>query len=428
MTETKTGCDEYRQLSRRQVIGGATAATVASALGLSWLPQVSFAQSGGTRDVLISIFLRGGVDGLSVCVPFGAPEYLALRPNTAVPEPDSNATRKGIALNSFYGLHPALAPLMPAYTAGHLLIAHAVGVANWSRSHFDAQRWMEVGRANDATTMTGWLGRHLATSTPSSTKPLRGLSLTHGMARTLAGGPKTLSINDPDRFGFTGNFPNNSELSLWVGRQYNRFNDATTAAVQNTRATVSLLDAINFDNYQGAGGATYENNDFGYAMKSTAAMIVAQAGVEAVHIDLNGFDTHADQGTIGGDLDWLLTRLGNNLGAFYTDMASRSNLRFTVVVLSEFGRTARENGARGTDHGSANCMFVLGGGVIGGRVMCQWPGLAREQLKDFVDLKVTLDYRHLLAEIVQERLGNTNLAAVFPGFTPSFRNIVVPST
>jgi uncharacterized protein (DUF1501 family) len=424
-TVAQHACTEYNQLSRRQVVGGISFGAIATALGASWLPKMSFAQSASQRDVIISVYLRGGMDGLAAVVPFGDANYYAIRNNTAVPRPDSSQSRKAINLDGFFGMHPGLGSLMPAWTAGDLLFVHAVGAPNWSRSHFDAQRWMEVGKFNDPNVSTGWLGRHLALTSPRTpTAPLRAMSLTNGMVRTLLGAPKALPVWDPDRFGFTGGFQNEQELSLWIGRAYNRMNDATTAAVRDTRNIVARLDAINFQGYQGQGGAVYPNSSFGYAMKSTAAMMAANLGLEAVHIDKDGWDTHSGQGTIGGDYDNLITDLGNALGAFYRDMAARGNLRWTLVVVSEFGRNAVENGSQGTDHGYGNCMFVMGGGVRGRRVLRQWPGLARHQLIDRQDLAWTIDFRDVLSEIVRKRLLNPNLSQVFPGYSPRFRGVV----
>lgn len=425
MSYDNNACKEYNHLSRRQVVGGMSFAAVTASLGVSWLPRMAFAQSGSQRDVIISIYLRGGMDGMSSVVPFGDAEYYNIRSSTAVPPPDSSQARKAINLDGFFGLHPGMAALMPAYLAGELAIVHAVGAPNWSRSHFDAQRWMEVGKRDDPNVTTGWLGRHLMTSaqrTPNA--PLRAMSLTNGMVRTLGGAPKALPINDPDDFGFAGGFDNEAELSLWIGRQYNRFNDGTTPAVRDTRNIIARLDAINFSGYTGAGGASYPNSNFGYALKSTAAMMTANLGLEAVHIDKDGWDTHSDQGTLSGGFNNLVTDLGNAMGAFYRDMKTRGNMKWTMVVISEFGRTAIENGARGTDHGTGNAMFVMGGGVRGGRVIRTWPGLARENLYQNIDLAATIDYRDVLSEIVRKRLLNTNLATIFPGYSPKFRGVV----
>jgi uncharacterized protein (DUF1501 family) len=418
-------CNEYNQISRRSVVGGLSFASIAATLGTPWLPKMAFAQSASQRDVIISVYLRGGMDGLSAVVPFGDPNYYSIRSTTAVPRPDSSQSRKAINLDGYFGLHPGLAALLPAYNAGDLLFVHAVGAQNWSRSHFDAQRWMEVGKVEDPNMTTGWLGRHLAMTEPrTANAPLRAMSLTNGMVRTLLGAPKALPVNDPDDFGFAGGFDNEDELSLWIGRAYNRMNDVTTAAVRDTRNIVQRLDAINFSGYAGRGGAVYPDTSFGYALKCTAAMMAANLGLEAVHIDKDGWDTHSDQGTLSGGFNDLVTDLGNSLGAFYRDMAARGNLRWTLVVISEFGRTAIENGAQGTDHGTGNCMFVMGGGVRGGRVLRTWPGLHRDQLYQRIDLASTIDFRDVLSEVVRKRLLNTRLGEIFPGYSPRFRGVV----
>lgn len=419
-------CTEYKSISRRGFLGGASTATIAATLGYAWLPRLAFAQNpSGVRDIIVSVYLRGGADGCSMVVPHGDAGYYAARPNIAVPKPGSGKTGAATDLNGFFGLSKSMLPLLPAYQNGHLALVHAVGSKNWSRSHFDAQRWMETSDKDNVNANSGWLGRHLATvpeKVPGS--PMRGISLTYGLVRTMNGGPKTLPIPNPDYFGFEGWYPNMSELSGWIANQYNRIQDMQKEAVRDTRNVIATLDAINFSGYQGSGGAVYPDTYFGRSLKATAALIKANIGLEAAHVDLEGWDTHADQGPIGGYMDGLMTELAQTLGAFYKDMAASNRMDFTLVCLSEFGRNVLENGSRGTDHGAGNAMFVMGGKVNGGQVFGTWPGCAVNQLLDGYDLQMTTDYRDVLAEIVQKRLNNTNLAAVFPNFTPTFRNVV----
>lgn len=418
-------CTEYKHISRRGFLGGATAATIAATLGHAWLPRLAFAQSPGpAKDIIISVYLRGGADGCSMVVPHGDPGYYAARPNISIPQPGSGKNGAATDLNGFFGLSKSMLPLLPAYQDGKLAIVHAVGSQNWSRSHFDAQRWMETSDRDNINSNTGWLGRHLATSpekVPGS--PMRAISLTYGLTRTLNGGPKTLPIPNPDYFGFEGYYPNMNELSTWIGNQYNRVQDMQKAAVRDTRNVIATLDAINFNGYHGGGGAVYPNTNFGQSMKATAALIKSNIGLEASHMDVDGWDTHADQGPIGGYMDGLMTDLANTLAAFYKDMAASNRMDFTLVVVSEFGRNVLENGSRGTDHGAGNAMFVMGGKVNGGTVYGTWPGCAANQLLDGYDLKMTTDYRDILAEIVQKRLNNTNLTTVFPSYVPKFKNV-----
>ncbi len=419
-------CTEYKSISRRGFIGGASAATIAATLGYAWLPRVSFAQSQSQRDIVISIYLRGGADGCTLVVPHGDAGYYSARPTIAIPQPGSGQSGQATDLNGYFGLSQAMLPLLAPYQNGHLAIAHAVGSSNWTRSHFDAQKWMETSDRDNINGNSGWLGRHLATVAEKSPgAPMRGVSLTYGMARTLNGGPKALPIPDPDYFGFAGYYPNMSELSNWIGAQYNRIQDMQKQAVRDTRNVIATLDRINFQGYNGAGGAVYPDSYFGRSMKATAALMKANIGLEAVHMDVDGWDTHADQGPIGGYMDGLMQDLAGSIGAFYTDMAASARLDFTLVVVSEFGRNVLENGSKGTDHGAGNAMFVMGGKVNGGSVYTSWPGCSVENLLDGYDLQMTMDYRDVLAEIVSKRLGNNaNLSTVFPNFTPTFRNIL----
>lgn len=423
-TEFRPGCQEYHSLSRRSFLKKSSATAFATATLPAWLPRVSYAESAqSNRDVVISVYLRGGADGLSLCAPHGEARYYQLRPDLAIPAPGSGHPKRAKDLDGFFGLPYPFWPLYPVYTAGRLAIVHAVGSDSWSRSHFDAQRWMEnCGR--DINLNTGWLGRHLQTvpeMVPGNA--LRGLAMTYGMVRTLNGAPKTLPIPDPDNFFYQSYLPEFGTINQFVTNNYVASNDACRASVENTQRTISLLSSLDVANYHGAGGATYTQDEFGYAMKSTAALIKANLGVEAVHIDFQNWDTHQQQGSVDGYMEQLMTSLGSNLANFHTDMDSSQRLDFTLVVLSEFGRNVAQNNTIGTDHGAGSCMLVMGGAVNGGHVYGQWPGL--ETLLDNQDLFATTDYRSVLAEIVAKRLENSaSLGTVFPDFTPNYLGIV----
>jgi uncharacterized protein (DUF1501 family) len=426
MSKNETGCPEYQSLSRRQFLGGASVATAGAVLGASWLPQVAFANGGPNRDVIISIYLRGGADGLSLCVPYADNNYYAVRPNIAIPRPDSSSQYRATNLDGFFGFPPAMTPLLQAYRDRKLLIAHAVGAAGWTRSHFDAQYWMETAKGSQLLPRTGWLGRHLSTVAPMSpTAPLRGVSISHGLVRTMVGGNKTIPIPNLDDYDYSGDFNHQPELNQTLASMYNAHTDDMKVALGVAQVTISMLNRINFDGYTPSGGAVYDDNDwFAYSMKSAAALIKANVGVEAIHLDLDGWDTHANQGSQNGDLANLMGRLARSLAAFYRDMSSANRMNWTLVVLSEFGRNVGENNSRGTDHGTANACLIMGGAVAGGRVLRNWPGLAPSQLLDGIDLRPTIDYRDILSEIVSKRGANTNLAAVFPGYSPRFRGVI----
>lgn len=431
---TCPGCQEYRNWSRRDVLRTAAISAAALAAAPSWLPRVAFAQDyrSGPRDVIVQVFLRGGADGLTIVPPWSDPLYYSNRPTLAVPRPDNLSvplSHRTIALNNSgpvqFGLNPALAPLVPAYADGNLLVLHAVGLNDSTRSHFDAMRYMEVGRNDDPLLRTGWLGRHIGSVSPvSETAPLRALALSSGVQQTLAGGPRTLAFADPARATIGGSSATQLTRRARLYDMYSRRNDLLKPIAVDTLATIDQLTAIDFPAYQPAPGVTYDTtNSFAYGLRASAALIKAQIGVEAVAIDFGGWDTHTQQGSLpGGEMYGNLASLGAALAAFYQDTLNQNVL---VVVLSEFGRRVKENGDKGTDHGHGNAMLLIGKGIAGGRVLTTWPGLAPEQL-DQGDLEITVDYRDILAELVARRLGNSNLSTVFPAFTPTFRNVTRP--
>jgi uncharacterized protein (DUF1501 family) len=427
--EPDCGCAEYNELSRRGFLAGAAGAVATTFFPIfpDWLPKVVLAESAASsRDVIVSIFLRGGADGLSLCVPFSDASYYTGRPTLAIPRPDSGSANRGIALDNNFAFPQAMAALVPAFQAGNLLVVHATGSIDPSRSHFDAQRFMEVGKPQDPKMTTGWLGRHLASTSPVRTNAaLRGLGISTGLAKTLVGAPKVLPIPDPSNFAIAGSSTTRVERATWLRDDYTNGAEPVRSAALDAINTIDLLKAIDFTNYKPAGGAVYANNSFAKALRSAAALIKSDVGIEAVHVDLGGWDTHTNEDPIAGTMFNNMTILSGALGAFHADVvASGISQGVTVVVVSEFGRNARQNGALGTDHGRGNCMFVMGRNIAGGRVLLNgWPGLARENLESGQDLKVTLDHRDILAEVVKNRLGNPNVSAVFPDFVPTVRGV-----
>jgi uncharacterized protein (DUF1501 family) len=424
-------CHEYNELTTRRDFlgsaGGATGAALYAWAYPEWLPKVSFADSfAANRDVIVSIFLRGGADGLSLCVPFGDPLYYTGRPTIAIPRPDSAAATRGIALDNFFAFPQAMRFLLPAYQAGQLLVVHGAGLTYSTRSHFDAQHFMEVGKANDKNVNTGWLGRHLATTSPlKNGAALRAIGLSDGLVDTLKGAPQTVPMSDPANYGLSGSTSTRDARTAWLQADYNDTLDPAKTAAMNAIGTINLLRSLNIAAYQPANGAVYPNTGLARGLRSTAALIKADIGVEAAHLDIGGWDTHTDQNPLTGGMANQMTQLSAALGAFWQDcIASGLAQNVTVVVLSEFGRNVRENGSRGTDHGRATAMFAMGRGIRGGRVLTSnWRPLAQENLADRQDLAVTIDYRDILGEIVQNRLGNSNLSTVFPGYVPAFRGV-----
>lgn len=423
-------CTEYNELSRRGFIGGTTMGAGAAWLASfvpEWLPRVVLADSYvGERDVIVSVFMRGGADGLSIVAPFTDPLYYAARPTIAIPQPDSSATVRGLNLDGRWAFAPAMAPLMSAFRAGNLLLSHATGLTDSTRSHFDAQRFMEVGKSRDPSLGSGWLGRHLATVPPRRTgASLRAIGIADGLQQTLVGAPLALPIPDPSNYNIAGSATTRADRTGFLRANYGQTTDPVKAAAQDALNTIALLNAIDFANYRPANGAVYPNTSFARSLRSTAALIKADIGVEAVQLDIGGWDTHQTEDPLAGTMAARMAEFAGGLGAFHADViASGLATKVTVVAVSEFGRNVRENASRGTDHGRATVMFAMGRDIAGGRVLTyNWPGLARENLEQGQDLKVTIDYRDLLAEVVQNRLGNPNLATVFPGYVPVFRGV-----
>jgi uncharacterized protein (DUF1501 family) len=428
MTDPRdTGCHEYNELSRRHFVAGAGAVFAAASFP-AWLPRVVLAESyASSRDVIVSVFMRGGADGLSLCVPFGDANYYASRPTINVARPDSlTATSKVTALDNYFGLPPAMSSLLPAFKAGQLLVLHATGVTVANRSHFDMQRFIEIGKANDPSLITGWLGRHLATVPPArSGAPLRALGLADGLQRTLYGAPKALPIADPSTYGLSGSAATATARSDFLQGDYFMTVEPVRSAALDATNTLNLLKTISFPAYVPANGAAYPNSSFGRSLKSTAALIKADVGIEAVQLDIGGWDTHQAQDPNAGSMFRTMQDFANGLGAFWADVMSAGGINsVTLVAISEFGRNVRENASAGTDHGRGSAMFVMGPGIAGGRVLTNnWPGLARDQLESGQDLKVTLDHRDVLAEIVSRRLGNPNIGVVFPDYVPTVRGV-----
>ena len=428
MSVNNCGCEEYQSLSRRQFVKGAASITALAYTAPAWLPRVALAESySSTRDVIVQIYLRGGADGLTLCVPFGDAGYYTSRPNLRVLPPDSGDPNRAIDLNGFFGLPPSMAALLEPYQAGNLAVVHATGLVSNNRSHFDSQHYMEMGVWGDPTVATGWLGRHLATTPPSQIDSiLRAVGLNFGLAETLYGAPKALPIPDLANYNVTGRTATRTARMNSLHSMYTQELEPLYSSALNTEATIALLQQINFTGYTPSGGAVYPATSFGNALKSTAALIKADRGVEAVAIDVGGWDTHQNQGPLSGGMATLMTGLANALNAFHLDVGTTGHLNgITLVMLSEFGRNVRENGSLGTDHGHGNCMFVMSGSVNGGQVMTQWPGLGAGQLHQNQDLKITIDHRDILSEVIVKRLGNSaNLGAIFPGYTYTDRGLL----
>ncbi len=415
---------QLTHFSRRAFLQSAASVGVIGAsksLFPSWMPRMAFRAAQQTTpagDTLVCIFLRGGMDGLSAVAPYAdGRDYYDARPTLAIPEPGSGADA-GVDLDGRFALHPALAPLKEIYDEGDLAIVHATGSINPSRSHFDAMLFMEYGTPNAKTTGTGWLGRHLQTAAWQNDSPFRAVGMGTMLPDSLRGPVTPLSIQSIADFHFKGR---RDELvrqrqllsSLYTMGGTNNMMDAQAAMVFDT---IDLLQQLDANHYIPSGGAAYptDEEEYGMGLQQIAQLIKADVGLEVACIDFGGWDTHEQQGTLGGEFNAMMDTLGRGLAAFYADLGDRMN-KVSVVVMSEFGRRVQENGSQGTDHGHGNVMFCMGGGFNGGQVFTDWPTLTANALDDG-DLAITTDYRHILAEIVTNRLKNPAIDKVFPAF------------
>ena len=400
--------------TRRAFLKGSSLAMFGIGAAPSWLARAAYADSSAAprKKILVAIFQRGAADGLNVVVPFGDPRYYELRPTIRIPKPGGEPADSAIDLNGFFGLHPSLAPLKPIYDAKALAIVHAAGSPDPTRSHFDAQDYMEAGTPGLKATRDGWLNRALAPhAAPIS--PLRAVALGPSLPRALRGANPAVAVNNLGDFQVR----DSKSSDLFESMYEHSVDTVLNGTGRETFEAVKMLKAIQSASYTPAGGASYPAGKFGQSMQQIARLIKANVGVEVAFADIGGWDTHfnqmgqrASQGTLANQL----TELGAGLAAFYKDLGDRM-ADVAVVTMSEFGRTAKENGTRGTDHGHANVMFVMGGGINGG-IRGEWPGLEQEQLYEGRDLNITTDFRDVLSELVTHHLGNRQVGAVFPGY------------
>ncbi|MCI0620945.1 MAG: DUF1501 domain-containing protein [Acidobacteria bacterium] len=401
-----------------------------SLLGLGAVPpflqRLALSNSAGNKKILLTVFQRGAADGLNVVAPFGEKLYYSLRPSIAIPQPKSGDAASLLDLDGFFGLHPSLQALKPLYDEKHLALVHAVGSPDSTRSHFDAQDFMESGTPGVKSTRDGWLNRHLQTKSQPGANPFRAVALTANLPRTLRGSAPALALSRLNDFDLkTGG--QNAAVKANFETMYEQSVDTVLAgAGSDAFEAIRFLKKANPSQYQPASGVQYPRSPFGASLQQVAQMIKANVGLEVAFVESNGWDHHVAEGGVRGQLASRLSDLAQGLAAFCRDVESRMD-DIVLVTMSEFGRTVRENGNRGTDHGHATSLFVLGGPVRGGKVFGQWPGLQPEQLFEGRDLALTTDFRSVFSEIILKHLSNTNLDAVFPNYKmkqDQFRNFL----
>lgn len=411
-------------MDRRVFVKSGGLALVTMGLSPSFLRRTAFGMelmSAPKGKTLICLFQRGAADALNVVVPHGEKAYYALRPGIAIPRPVGLGRQLGsessaIDLDGFFGLHPALASLKPLYDRGLLAPVHAVGSPSATRSHFDAQDYMETGTPDIKGTSDGWLNRYLAvqgTCAECSANPFRAVSLTPQTPRILEGGAETVAMNSLGEFTVrtTGSQAARLEALYRTGSA-----DLVHGTGSEMFDAVKLLREANPQKYAPRNGAEYPRSQFGQRLLQIAQLIKANVGLEIAFADIGGWDTHVNQGGVTGQLAARLNDFGQSINALVADLGDKMG-DVVILTMSEFGRMARENGNRGTDHGHAGALFVIGGDVKGGKVYGKWPGLEQEQLYEGRDLALTTDFRAVFSEITARHLGATKTEKIFPGFS-----------
>jgi len=424
-------------MQRRVFIKSGALALLTLGLSPSFLRRSVFAQElargaatlGGGKT-LVCIFQRGAADALNVVVPFGDRQYYAMRPNIAIAQP--GRPEGGIDLDGYFGLHPALAPFKPLWDRGLLAPIHAVGSPSATRSHFDAQDFMESGTPDVKSTRDGWLNRYLAvtgtceagcaaphTGGPSAEheqSPFRAVAMAAQTPRILDGPAPAVAMSSLEDFTIRAS---GSDAERRLEALYTRgTTDLVHGAGSDLFEAIKILRAANPQRYSPQNGAVYPNTQFGQRMRQIAQLIKARVGLEVAFADIGGWDTHVNQGGATGKLASRLDDFARSIAAFVTDLGDRME-DVLILTMSEFGRTARQNGTGGTDHGQAGCMFVIGGSVKGQKIHGRWPGLAPEQLNEGRDLALTTDFRALFSEVVAKHLGAQRLDLIFPGYSGS---------
>lgn len=397
------------RFNRRNFLKGCCAGIVA--MNGAKLHSLVFGQGTPQRDIVISVFLRGGTDALNLLVPADNADYLTARPNLSIPAANV------LPLDATFGLHPAAAKLKELYDAQHLAPVCAAGSTDPTRSHFEAQDFMERGVPGDPLySGGGWISRYLA-GVPGSAI-FKGVSMGSSVALALDGFDGALAMNGAEGFTLNGN--SLDDVRRGLRRMYSE--DPQLAEIMDrTLDATDYIDYADPGTYVPSPGVTYPaDNDLADTMKSLAQIIKLDLGLSAATVDLGGWDTHDGQRDWDDRLDGrfadLVQQLSDAIHAFWLDMAAYHG-RLTIVVMSEFGRRLRENDNRGTDHGHGGAMFVVSSSLVQKKVRGTWPGLAYENLFENVDLAVTTDFRTVLSEIMYARLGVPNVGALFPGFS-----------
>jgi uncharacterized protein (DUF1501 family) len=383
-------------------------------------------KTNGKRKTLVTIFQRGAVDGLNMVVPYGDSNYYERRPTINIPKP-GNGQDAALNLDGFFALHPAMTGMKSLWDKKQLAIVHAVGSPDNTRSHFDAQDYMEAGTPGNKGTKDGWLNRYLQTNADPKATPFRAVSITQQIPRSLLGRSPAVAMTNLNDFAIrAGSYTQNVQggfegmyEEVVTGKKSD--NDVLKETGAETFEAVNFLKKVNPSQYKPENGARYPQSQFGNSLLQIAQLIKAGVGLEVAFAESGGWDTHSNEGNARGQLANLLRDFSNGITAFVTDLGSQMD-DVVILTMSEFGRTVRENGTRGTDHGHATAMFAIGNAVKGGKVYGQFPGLSSGNLYEGRDLALTTDFRDMFAEVSSRHLGAKDLQKIFPGYAVNKSN------
>jgi len=409
-------------ITRRLFVKCGACAVVALAEPPRFLLRAAEAAA-GRRKVLVAIFQRGAVDGLSMVPPYGDAGYASGRPGIAIQPPRAGTSESALDLDGFFAIHPSLAPLMPLWQNRALAVVHACGSPDTTRSHFDAQDYMETGTPGVKSTPDGWLARAIK-ARPGPVSPLRAVALGPALPRILRGDVEAVAMQNVADFDVRPAAGPGASRRGFEALYAQGVKDLLHGAGRETFEAVKLLKSANAAGLTPGNAAVYPPGRFAQTLRQIAQLVRADVGLEVAFADVGGWDTHVGQGNERGQLANRLREFAGALAAFTQDLG---DLMADVVVLtmSEFGRTVAENGNRGTDHGHATAMLVMGGAVRGGKVYGRWPGLVRERLFEARDLAVTTDFRALFSEVATRHLGVPPTTEIFPGWAtpPTMLNL-----
>jgi uncharacterized protein (DUF1501 family) len=386
-------------------------------VSLGFAPQFlarAVAEAAPRRKVLVTIFQRGAVDGLNMIVPHGERDYYSSRPSIAIARPGTSP-ESAIDLDGFFGLHPRLSPLKPLYDSRQLAIVHACGSPDGTRSHFDAQDYMETATPGVKSTGDGWLNRYLHAREHEKATPFRAVAVAPQLPRSLQGLEPALAIGQIGQFGIRAGQSTDMVQASFEAEYAAAAGHVLDRTGREAFDAVRMLKSADPARYAPENGAQYPRTPYGDALRQIAQLIKADVGLEVAVAETGNWDHHAQEGAAVGQLANRLADFSGGIAALVRDLGDRMN-DVMILTMSEFGRTVAENGNRGTDHGHGNAMMMIGGGVRGGKVYGRWPGLAREQRYEGRDLAVTTDFRTVFAEAAGGHLGLTSTAHVFPGF------------